>query len=184
LAKLKPYFDRKNGTVTVGTSSQVTDAAAGLVLAPESWVKSEGIKPLGYIKAAATAGCDPSRMGLGPVYATHKVFKETGLGLKDMGIIEMNEAFAAQVLANVKAFASREFAEAELGTSEPLGEIDPAKLNPQGGAIALGHPLGMTGTRLILTTLKQMQANNLEYGLATCCIGGGQGSSMILEAAE
>ena len=181
LQKLRPFFDRRYGTVTVGSSSQLTDGAAAVILMTESKAKSLGITPLGYVHSYAYAGCDPHRMGLGPVFATHKALERSGYSMKDIDLIEMNEAFAAQVLANVKAFESDAFAKDELGTAMALGEIDPQKLNVNGGAIALGHPLGMTGTRLVITLLKEMSRRSVQRGLATLCIGGGQGASLILE---
>jgi acetyl-CoA C-acetyltransferase/acetyl-CoA acyltransferase len=183
LAKLKPYF-KKDGTVTVGNSCQITDGAAALLLMPGEVARAEGRQPLGYLRAYAYAGCDPRRMGLGPVFATHKLFEKTGLGLKDVELIEMNEAFAAQVIANEKAFASETFAREKLGRGAALGEIDRQRLNVNGGAIALGHPVGATGTRLVLTLLKEMKRRGLHRGLATLCVGGGQGAALLLERAS
>ena len=120
-------------------------------------------------------------MGLGPVYATPKALKRAGLALKDMDLVELNEAFAAQVLACQKAFASKAFAQEKLGLSEAVGELDLSKTNVNGGAIAIGHPVGATGTRLVLTLMKEMKRRNSQFGLATLCIGGGQGGAMILE---
>jgi acetyl-CoA acyltransferase len=120
-------------------------------------------------------------MGLGPVYSTPLALKRAGLSFKDLDLIELNEAFAAQVLACMKAFASDKFAQEKLGLSKAIGEVDPAKLNVNGGAIALGHPVGATGTRLVLTLMKEMRRRNAQFGLATLCIGGGQGGSLILE---
>ena len=154
LAKLKPFF-KEGGTVTVGNSCSITDGAAAVLLMPGEMARSQGRTPLGYIRAYAYAGCDPRRMGLGPVFATSKVLERTGLGLKDIDLIEMNEAFAAQVIANERAFASDRFAQNELGRSRALGEIDRSKLNVNGGAIALGHPVGATGTRLVITLLER-----------------------------
>ncbi|MCS6978420.1 MAG: thiolase family protein [Gemmatales bacterium] len=180
LVRLKPYF-RKNGTVTVGNSCQVTDGAVALLLMPEELARAEGRQPLGYLQAFSYAGCDPKRMGLGPVFAVAKLLRKTGLTLEDFELIELNEAFAAQVLACLKAFASQEFARKHLDRSEALGEIDPQKLNVNGGAIALGHPVGATGARLVLTLLKEMRRRNLHRGLATLCVGGGQGAALLLE---
>jgi acetyl-CoA acetyltransferase family protein len=182
LAKLKPYF-KKDGTVTVGNSCQITDGAAALLLMPGEAARAEGRQPLGYLRAYAYAGCDPRRMGLGPVFATNKLFEKTGLGLKDVELIEMNEAFAAQVIANEKAFASESFAREKLGRAAALGEIDRQRLNVNGGSIALGHPVGATGTRLVLTLLKEMKRRGLHRGLTTLCVGGGQGAALLLERA-
>jgi acetyl-CoA acetyltransferase len=122
-------------------------------------------------------------MGLGPIFATSKLLKRTGLKLKEIDLVEMNEAFAAQVIANQRAFASRQFAEKELFRSEALGTIDPNRLNVNGGAIALGHPVGATGTRLVITLLKELRRRSLQRGLATLCVGGGQGAALLLESA-
>lgn len=181
LASLKPSFDRLTGTVTAGNSSQITDGAAALLLMSEEKVKELGIKPLGYISAYAAAGLDPARMGLGPAYAIGKLLKATGKKLSDFDLIEINEAFAAQVLAVVKACASEEFCRKELGLDAPIGAIDMDKLNVNGGAIALGHPLGASGARLVLTTLKELRRRKKNLGLVSLCIGGGQGEAAILE---
>lgn len=181
LSKLKPIFDKAAGTVTAGTSSQVTDGAAALLLMTESKAKSYGIKPLGYIKGYAYAGLEPSRMGLGPVYATAKLLQQTNLKLQDFDLIEINEAFAAQVLGCMRAFASKEFCKEKLGLSEPMGILDIDKLNVNGGAIALGHPLGSSGARLVLTLLKELNRRKENLGLAALCVGGGQGGALAVE---
>lgn len=181
LAKLRPFFDKKNGTVTAGNSAQVSDAAAAVVLMSESKAKEMGITPLGYLREYTYAGLDPARMGLGPAYSTAKILKMTGMKMSDFELIELNEAFAAQVLANLAAFESKKYAQSHLNTSEALGSIDTNILNVNGGGIALGHPVGMTGTRLVIHTLKELRRRNKNVGLATLCIGGGQGASLILE---
>ncbi len=181
LAALRPFFDRKNGTVTAGNSSQITDAAAGVVLMSESEAKARGLEPLGYLRDYAYVGLDPKRMGLGPVLATHKLFKQTGLSMDDIEIVEINEAFAAQVIACEKAFASPKFAKTHFGEEKAVGAIDPDILNVNGGAVALGHPVGMTGTRLVLTVLHELRLRKQQRGLATLCIGGGQGAALLLE---
>jgi acetyl-CoA C-acetyltransferase/acetyl-CoA acyltransferase len=180
LAKLKPYF-KAEGTVTVGNSCQITDGAAALLLMSGEAARAEGRKPLGYIRAFAYAGCDPRRMGLGPIFATSKLLKKTALALRDIDLIEMNEAFAAQIIANERAFASDRFAQEELGRSRALGEIDRERLNVNGGAIALGHPVGATGARLVLTLLKELSRRGQRRGLAALCIGGGQGGALLVE---
>ena len=180
-AKLRPFFDRKNGTVTAGNSSQITDAAAGVVLMSESEAKKRALEPLGYLTDYVYAGLDPKRMGLGPVFAAQKLFKKTGLGMEDMEIVEINEAFAAQVIACEKAFASEAFARTHFGQKKAVGAIDPEKLNVNGGAVALGHPVGMTGARLTLTVLHELRERGLQRGLVTLCIGGGQGVALLLE---
>ena len=181
LHKLKPFFDRKNGTVTIGNSSQISDAGAAVILMSEKKAKDMGLEPLGYLSSYTYAGLDPVRMGLGPIYSTAKLFKQEGLTLKDIDLIEINEAFAAQVIANIKAFESNAYAKEHLGLSKALGSIDTNILNVNGGGIAIGHPVGMTGTRLVLHTLKELRRRGKNRGLATLCIGGGQGASLILE---
>jgi len=181
LQKLKPYFDRKNGTVTVGNSCPLTDGAAAVVVMSESKAKALGLKPMGYLREYAYSGLEPERMGLGPIYAAEKALTRSGLSMSDIQLVEINEAFAAQVLANVKAFGSKEFAQKFFGREEALGEISPSILNVNGGAIALGHPVGTSGTRIIITLLKELRRRGLQRGLASLCIGGGQGGACILE---
>lgn len=170
LEKLRPVFD-KQGSVTAGNSSQITDGAVSLLIADEESVKQNGWNPLGRISAYAYAGCDPERMGLGPVYAIQKVCKETGYKLSDFDLIEINEAFAAQVLAVCK----------QLEKQTDLGSVETSKLNVNGGAIALGHPVGSSGSRIALTTLKELQRRGGKRALISLCIGGGQGGAIILE---
>lgn len=181
LAKLKPYFDRKTGTVTVGNACPITDGAAMIVMMSREKAQAEGLKPIATIRSYAFAGLEPERMGLGPAYAAPIALKKAGISLKDIGLIELNEAFAAQVIACTKALSSSKFAQEKLGLSSAVGEVDPNHLNVNGGAIALGHPVGATGTRLVLTLMLEMQRRNTQFGLATLCIGGGQGGAMILE---
>jgi acetyl-CoA C-acetyltransferase len=164
LAKLAPVFDRETGTITAGNSSGITDGAAAIVLMSESRAKAEGREPLARIVAYASAGVDPAYMGIGVVPATRKVLDQTGLSLQDFEVIELNEAFAAQVLA-----CDREL------------KLDHDRLNPNGGAIALGHPIGMTGARIALTTAYEMREKGYSLGLATLCISGGMGMAMVLE---
>ena len=181
LAKLKPFFDRKFGTVTPGNSCPITDGASMLLLMSREKAQSLGYKPVASIKSYAFRGLEPERMGLGPAYSSPLALKRAGLELKDMGLVELNEAFAAQVIACLRALESDKFAQEKLGLSKAPGSIDPSKLNVNGGAIALGHPVGTTGTRLVLTLMREMQLKNVQFGLATLCIGGGQGGSMIIE---
>jgi acetyl-CoA C-acetyltransferase/acetyl-CoA acyltransferase len=183
LARLKPVFDRRYGTVTAGNASQVTDGAGALILASESAVREKDLPVLGWVRGFAYAGLDPARMGLGPVYATARLLKETGVRLSDIELIEMNEAFAAQILANLVAFGSAVFAREHLDRSEAVGAIDPDRLNVNGGAIALGHPVGATGARLVQTLLLEMKRRDVSLGLVTLCIGGGQGAAVLLERA-
>ncbi|MBC7343963.1 MAG: thiolase family protein [Clostridia bacterium] len=163
LSKLPSAFI-ENGTVTAGNASSLNDAAAALVLASRSKAEQLGIRPRARIVAWAVAGTDPSRMGLGPVYATQKAMERAGLSLEDMDVIECNEAFAAQILACSKVL-----------------EWDWSKVNPNGGAIALGHPLGATGAILMVKLLHELERVNGRFGLATLCIGGGQGIATIIE---
>ena len=181
LRNLKPYFDRHTGTITVGNSCQITDGACVVLVMDEEKARSLGFQPLGYIRAYHYIGLEPSKMGLGPAYAIPVVLKKAGLKLSDIDLIEINEAFAAQVLACRKALASKKFAEEKLSTAEPVGEIDLNRLNVNGGAIALGHPVGVSGARLTLTILKEMKRRNAGLGLVTMCVGGGQGGAAILE---
>lgn len=184
LAKLKPYFDRKFGSVTVGNACPITDGSAMALIANQNGLaKLGGAKPLARIVGYAFAGLDPKRMGLGPVYATHKVLKQTGLKLSDMGVIEINEAFATQVLACLMAMDSESYCQ-EHFNSPSLGFVDLEKLNPNGGAIAIGHPVGATGTRIILSAALEMKRRHEKFALATLCIGGGQGGAVILENLE
>ena len=180
LQKLKPYFDRRSGTVTVGNSSQITDGAAALLITSEQKAKELNLKPLGFIKAYAFAGVEPHRMGIGPAHAIPRVLKKAGMRLKDIQAVEINEAFAAQVLACLKALESPAF-EKESRYEGYCGAIDRNILNVNGGAIALGHPVGTTGARLILTMLKHMNRHNLNTGLVSLCVGGGQGAAVVLE---
>ncbi len=181
LARLKPVFDRRHGTVTAGNSSQITDGAAALVLASARRARELGLAVLGRIRSWAFAGCDPARMGLGPVLATPIALRRAGgLGIDHLDLVEINEAFAAQVLACLHAFESRTFSERHLG-GPALGAPDPERLNVNGGAIALGHPVGATGGRLVLTLLLELARRSASLGLATLCVGGGQGAAVVVE---
>lgn len=181
LCKLKPYFDRFTGSVTVGNSCQVTDGACALLVMEEEKAKEMGYRVLGYIRDYVYVGLDPSRMGLGPAYAIPLVLKKAGLALRDMDLIEINEAFAVQVIACLRMLASRKFAEENSFSPDTWGEIDITKVNVNGGAIALGHPVGTSGSRLILTALKEMKRRGAKFALASLCVGGGQGGAVILE---
>lgn len=183
LAALKPYFDKRNGTVTVGNSSQVTDGAAMVLVMPESEAKARGYEPLGYMRDYAYASLEPERMGLGPVYATSKLFDRSGATMKDIELTEINEAFAAQVLACERAFGSDSFAKEYLGKEHKVGELNMDTVNMQGGAIAVGHPVGMTGTRIVVHALRELRRQQKNTGLATLCVGGGQGAALLLEVA-
>lgn len=166
LAKLKPAF-RQGGTVTAGNSSSLNDGAAAVLLASRDYVEAHGLKPLARIRSMAVAGVPPRVMGIGPVPATRKALERAGLSLEDVGLIELNEAFAAQVLAVLREW--------NIG-------MDDHRLNPNGGSIALGHPLGCSGTRLLVTLVHELQRRpDVEFGLVTLCIGVGQGISMVVE---
>ena len=181
LGKLRPVFDRKYGTVTAGNSSQITDGAAALVLASARRAKELGLQQLGRLRSWGFAGCDPARMGLGPVLATPIALRRAGnVPIERIDLVEINEAFAAQVLACLRAFNSREFFQSHMGTA-PIGAPDMERVNVNGGAIALGHPVGATGGRLVLTLLEEMARRDASLGLATLCVGGGQGAALVLE---
>ena len=181
LAKLKPVFDRKTGSVTAGNSSQITDGAVALLVMTEKRAQELGMTPLGVLTGYAYAGCEPSRMGLGPLYAIGKAEAKTNLKIADADIIEINEAFAAQVLAVRRGAVSEKFARDHLDREQPLGEIILEKLNVNGGAIAVGHPVGATGARLVLTSLHELKRRNARRALVTLCVGGGQGAALWLE---
>lgn len=181
LAKLKPYFDRKNGTVTVGNSCGVTDGAVALLVGDDATAKSWPTPPLGRVRSFAFAGLDPARMGLGPVHASAKALARANLKMSDIELFELNEAFAAQVLGCFAAAKSDEYARRELGLDRALGEFPPDRTNVNGGAIALGHPVGASGARLILTILLEMRRRGAKLGLATLCVGGGIGAAFVLE---
>ncbi len=181
LEKLKPYFDKKNGTVTAGNSSPITDGAAAALIMSADKAKELKYKPLGHVRAVAFTGFDPSRMGISPLYATHKVLKSAGMKMEDIELIELNEAFAAQVIAVERAATSQEYFARHLPGEEPIGEFRRDIMNVNGGAIAVGHPVGSSGLRIVITLLKEMERRGLSVGLATICIGGGQGGAMIVE---
>ena len=183
LAKLKPYFDRRNGTVTVGNACQVTDGAAALLVGDDETARGWPTPPLGRIRAFAFAGLAPGRMGLGPVFAMAKALARAQVTLTEIELFEINEAFAAQVIACQEAARSAKFCRDELDLEQPLGEIPDERLNVNGGAIALGHPVGVSGARLLLTTLHEMKRRGARLGLASLCVGGGQGAAFVLERA-
>jgi len=185
LAELRPVFDKRYGTITAGNSSPLTDGAAALVLASEEKALALGLRPLGYLRAYAYAALDPSDELLqGPAFAAPLALERAGLVLADLDLVDMHEAFAAQVLANLKAFASRRFAEEKLGRSAPLGEVDPERLNVNGGSIALGHPFAATGARMILSTLKELGRRKGAHALLTVCAAGALGAALVLDGPE
>jgi acetyl-CoA C-acetyltransferase len=181
LARLKPVFDKTYGNVTAGNSSQVTDGAAMLILAGEETVNKYGLKPLGTIVDCNWAALDPSEMGLGPVHAITPMLRRNGLGLADMDAIEINEAFAAQVLGCIEAWKSADYCKEKLGLDGAFGEVNMDKFNIDGGAIAIGHPIGASGARVVLHALKILQRTGGKRAVASLCIGGGQGGAMLLE---
>jgi len=182
LAKLKPFFDRKYGNVTPGNSSQITDGGAWIVLASEEAVKRHDLAPIGRIVDSEWAGLDPAHMGLGPVHAATPILKRHGFGLSDVDYWEINEAFAAQVLGCLAAWKDEKYCKEELNLDRALGELDQNRLNVDGGAIALGHPVGASGARIVLHLLKVLKRNNAKRGMASICIGGGLGGAMLVEA--
>jgi acetyl-CoA C-acetyltransferase len=181
LARLKPFFDRKFGNVTPGNSSQITDGAAWLLLASDDAVQRHGLTPLARIVDSQWAALDPAQMGLGPVHAATPILKRHGLALNDLDVWEINEAFAAQVLACEAAWKDEAYCREQLGLEGALGEIDPARLNPDGGAVALGHPVGASGARIVLHLIRHLHRGGEKRGIAAICIGGGQGGAMLLE---
>ncbi|SAI65267.1 thiolase [Bordetella ansorpii] len=183
LARLRPVFDKPWGNVTAGNSSQVTDGAALLLLASQAAVDQYGLKPLGRILDSQWAGLDPAQMGLGPVHAATPILQRHGLRLNDLDLWEINEAFAAQVLGCLAAWQDEAYCAEHLGTPA-WGRLDQEKLNVDGGAIALGHPVGASGARIVLHLLRALRARGLRRGMAAICIGGGQGGAMLVETLD
>jgi len=185
LATLKPAFDRRYGTITAGNSSPLTDGAAAVILMSEGRAQELAVKPLGFLRAYAYAATDPGDQLLqGPAYAAPMALDRAGLTLGDMDVVEMHEAFAAQVLSNLQAFASKKFAEERLGRPDPLGEVDPGRLNPNGGSIPLGHPFGATGARMITQALRELARRKGRHALLTICAAGGLGAAVVLDGPE
>jgi acetyl-CoA C-acetyltransferase len=182
LAKLKPFFDRKYGNVTAGNSSQITDGAAWLVLATEEAVKRHRLEPVGRIVDSQWAGLDPAQMGLGPVHAATPILQRHHLMLNDLDAWEINEAFAAQVLGCLAAWKEDKYCREQLGLDGAMGELDTEKLNADGGAIVLGHPVGASGARIVLHLLHTLKRTRGKLGMASICIGGGLGGAMLVEA--
>ncbi len=182
MAKLRPVFDRKFGTITAANASPLTDGAAAVILMSEDKAKALGIKPIGFIKSYAYAATDPfDQLLQGPVFALPVALERAKIALKDISVIEMHEAFAAQVLSNIQWIGSKKIAQERLGRSEPVGDIDPEKINLTGGSIALGHPFGATGSRIVTTVCNELQRTGQQYGLLTVCAAGGMGVAMVLE---
>jgi acetyl-CoA acyltransferase len=183
-SKLKPVFDRRYGTVTAGNSSPLTDGASALLLMSEKKAKALGLDVLGYLRSYAFAAVDPAeQLLMGPAYAAPLALDRAELKLKNMDLIDMHEAFAAQVLSNIQAFESDTFSQHKLGRDKRLGKVDFDKLNVSGGSIALGHPFAATGARQISQTLRELRRRGGEFALCTACAAGGLGAAMVLEAA-
>lgn len=182
LEKLRPVFDRRYGTLTAGNSSPLTDGGSAVLLMAEDKAKALGLEPLGYIRSYAFAAVDPAGQLLqGPAYAAPQALDRAGLTLADMDLVEMHEAFAAQIVSNLKALASKKFANDELGRTEAVGEVDLDKLNVTGGSISIGHPFGATGARVIMQLLYELRRRGGRFGLATVCAAGGVGHAMVVE---
>ena len=182
LAKLRPVFDRDFGSVTAGNASPLTDGASAVLLAAEEVARAEGWPILGVLRGYQYTAIDPfEHLLMGPVSAIAGVLDQTGLGLADMSVIEMHEAFAAQVLSNLHGLASAKYCQDKLGRSRPVGEVDPDFVNQWGGSISLGHPFGATGGRLVLQLLDQLAKKGAQFGLISACAAGGLGSAMVFE---
>lgn len=182
LSKLSPVFDRRYGTVTAGNSSPLTDGASVLLLMSEEKAKALGYEPLGYIRSYAYAALSPDdQLLMGPAYATPIALERAGLSFGEIDLIEMHEAFAAQALSNIQAFASKKFAEEKLGRGSPIGVINMDKFNVSGGSIAIGHPFGATGGRLTITALNELRRRDRNFGLITACAAGALGVTMVVE---
>jgi acetyl-CoA acyltransferase len=182
LAKLRPAFDRRHGSVTAGNSSPLTDGASAVVLMNEERARADGIEPMGYVRSWAWTALDPAGQLLqGPAYAAPIALDRAGLTMEDIGLMEMHEAFAAQVLSNLQALSSKKFAEEELGRSAAVGHPDVEVINVMGGSLSIGHPFGATGGRLTVTILNEMARRDVEFGLITVCAAGGMGFAMVVE---
>ena len=181
LAKLKPVFDRKYGSVTAGNSSPLTDGAAAVLLMAEEKAQAMGHEPLAYIRSYAVSAVDPGwQLLMGPVYAVPKALERAGISWKDLDVVEIHEAFAAQVLSNVQAWGSQSWAD-RLGLPGPVGDVDWERTNVSGGSIAIGHPFGATGARLVTTLANEMRRRDAQFGLLSICAQGGMGYAMVLE---
>jgi acetyl-CoA acyltransferase len=182
-AKLKPAFDRQHGTVTAGNSSPLTDGASALLLMREDKAKAHGFDVLGFIRSYAFAALDPAgQLLMGPSYATPLALDRAGIELSDLDLVDMHEAFAAQILSNTQAFESKDWSEKNLGRSEKIGDIDWDKFNVSGGSISIGHPFAATGARQITQTLRELKRRGGNLALCTACAAGGLGAAMVLEA--
>jgi acetyl-CoA acyltransferase len=184
LAKLRPVYDRRYGTVTAGNASPLTDGASAVLVMSEDKARTLGYEPLAYIRSYATAAVDPGwQLLMGPAWAVPKALDRAGITWRELGLVEMHEAFAAQVLSNIQAFESRKFAQEQLGRSEAVGQVDPDTLNVLGSSIAIGHPFGATGARITTTLANEMKRRGTQFGLISVCAQGGMGFAMVLERA-
>jgi acetyl-CoA acyltransferase len=182
LAALKPVFDRSYGTVTAGNSSPLTDGAASVLLMSAQRAEAVGLTPKAFVRAYAYAAVDPAeQLLIGPAYAIPKALERAGLELSDIDLVEMHEAFAAQVLSTLQKLESSSFAQAELGRPQAVGCIDPSRMNLRGGSIALGHPFGATGARCVTTLANEMEHRSAALGLVSVCAAGGVGAAIVLE---
>ena len=182
LAQLKPVFDRNYGTVTAGNSSPLTDGAASVLLMAEDTARALGYAPKAFVRSYAYYAVDPGdELLIGPAYAIPIALDRAGLALADIDLVEMHEAFAAQVLSTLQKLESRAFAQEQLGRPEPVGRIDPDKVNARGGSIALGHPFGATGARCVATLAQEMERQSAQLGLVSVCAAGGVGAAIVLE---
>jgi acetyl-CoA acyltransferase len=182
MAKLPPVFDRKYGSVTAANSSPLTDGGSAVLLMSADRAVALGYEPLAFVRSSAVAAVDPGwQLLMGPALAVPRALERAGLALKDMGLIEMHEAFAVQVLSNIQAFESKQWAEQRLGRAEPIGEVNRDIVNVMGGSIAIGHPFGATGGRVTLTLANEMRRRDVQFGLISVCAQGGMGFAMVLE---
>lgn len=181
-AKLKPVFDKRYGSITAGNASPLTDGAAALLVMSEEKAKALGLKPLGFLRSYAYAAVDPKWQLLqAPAFSAPKALKRAGMKLKDIDLVEVHEAFAAQVLSNLQAWGSKKFADEHLGGAEPMGEVPDEKLNPHGGSISIGHPFGATGARMVTQALRHLHATGKGTALLSICAAGGMGGAAVLE---
>jgi acetyl-CoA acyltransferase len=181
LAALPPVFDRRYGSVTAGNSSPLTDGASAVLLMAEEKAEALGYRPLAFLRSYAVAAVDPGwQLLMGPVYAVPKALERAGIAWQDIGLFEIHEAFAAQVLSNVEAWGSQAWAD-RLGLAGPVGEVDWERTNVMGGSIAIGHPFAATGARLVTTLANEMRRRDVQFGLVSICAQGGMGYAMVLE---
>jgi acetyl-CoA acyltransferase len=181
LAQLRPVFDRRYGSVTAGNASPLTDGAAAVLLMAEEKAAALGYEPLAFVRSYAVAAVDPNwQLLMGPVYAVPRALERAGIAWSDLGLVEIHEAFAAQVLSNVQAWGSGAWAE-RLGLAGPVGEVDWERTNVMGGSIAIGHPFGATGARLVTTLANEMRRRDVQFGLISICAQGGMGAALVLE---